>query len=183
MTPNIKSLLPDPIQDIFNLTGPEGSGVVEFVTSRVQFALFIAIGILVLFAVVYALIASFKYIRSQGDPGEIEEAQKAIKAIFMGLAALMVAIIGIVLIFVFFGMKLPETELIQTCISAPNSIGCTVCKDDSSVNGCQFCEAVYRAQANGTLRDANLDGVLGEADIRAVRQIDGLYGNGNTCVE
>ena len=71
------TLLPEEIQGIFDLLGPDGSGAVGFVVSRIQLGLFIAIGVLVLFAVVYALIRAFKYIRSQGGPGDIEEAQKA----------------------------------------------------------------------------------------------------------
>jgi len=153
MKPYIDSLLPDPILDIFGLMGPEGSGVVGFVTSRVQLALFIAIGVLVLVAVVYALVAAFKYIKSQGDPGKIEEAQKAIKAIFMGLAALMIAIIGIVLIFVFFGANMPKTDLIQTCISSPDSQGCTECKQNLNSTRCQYCEDAYKMKANGSIGD------------------------------
>jgi hypothetical protein len=183
MKPQISSLLPAPIQEMFDLMGPGGSGAVDFVVSRIQLALFIVVGALVLFAVIYALIASFKYIRSQGDPNEIEEAQKAIKAIFMGLGALMIGIIGIVLVFVFFGLSAPQTALSQVCISAAGSPGCTACQSDADSNLCQFCEAIYRAEADGTLRDANHDGLINDDDIRTVRQIDGLFANGNDCVE
>lgn len=179
----IDSLLPDPIKDIFDLLGPQGSGAVGFVVSRVQLGLFIAIGLLVLFAVIYALISAFKYIRSQGDPGEMEEAQKAIKAIFFGLAAMIIAIIGIVLVFVFFGASLPQTDLFQVCVSAPGSVGCQKCQQDSSISTCQFCEEVYKSQANKTLNDINRDGQLDNTDIMAVREINNLLGDGKNCVE
>lgn len=177
------TLLPDNIQRIFDLLGPDGSGAVGFIVSRIQLALFIAIGVLVLVAVVYALISAFKYIRSQGDPGEIEEAQKAIKAIFFGIAAMLIAIIGIVLVFVFFGLGTPEPELFQVCVSAPASVGCDVCKDDNTATACNFCEAVYEAQSTKRLPDVNGDGVLSYIDVRAVTEINGINGDGRNCVE
>ena len=180
---NNNTLFPQEIQNIFDLFGPSGSGVVSFVVSRIQLALFIAIGFLVLVAVVYALIAAFKYIRSQGDPGEIEEAQKAIKAIFFGIAAMLIAIIGIVLVFVFFGVGVPEPELFQTCVSAPNSVGCQSCRQDGNLNVCQFCEEIYQEQASRRLTDINDDGVLDTTDIKAVAEISGLTGDGKNCVE
>ncbi|MEI7578951.1 MAG: hypothetical protein WCJ58_02800 [bacterium] len=183
MLPQISAdLFPKFIQDVFDLMGPGGSNAVNFVVGRVQLALFIVVGGLVLVAVVYALIASFKYIRSQGDPGQIEEAQKAIKAIFFGLGSLVIAIIGIVLIFVFFGLKAPTPTVAQTCISAPGSIGCQSCQENSKGNICVFCEAIYAAVANSTLNDVNGDGVIDQTDIKVVRQINGLTGNGFACV-
>jgi len=75
-----QNLLPPQIIEIFNLLGKEGAGAAGFLTSRIQLALVIALGAVVLVAVVYAILAAFKYISSQGDAGKIEEAQKAIKA-------------------------------------------------------------------------------------------------------
>lgn len=178
-----QTLLPDNIQEIFNLLGPEGSGVVPFIVSRVQLALFIAIGLLVLVAVIYALLSAFKYIRSQGDPGEIEEAQKAIKAIFFGLAAMLIAIIGIVLVFVFFGLGTPEPELFQVCVSAPNSVGCQRCQQDGQSNTCQFCEAAYQSLSTQRIPDTNGDGTLTEEDLVTITEIDGRVGNGRNCVD
>lgn len=52
---------------------------------------------------VYVIIrAAIKYIRSEGDEGKVEEAQKAIKTVFMGVGALLVGIVGLVIILVFF---------------------------------------------------------------------------------
>lgn len=178
-----QTLFPENIQEIFDLLGPQGSGVVPFIVSRVQLALFIAIGLLVLVAVFYALLSAFKYIRSQGDPGEIEEAQKAIKAIFFGLAAMLIAIIGIVLVFVFFGLGTPEPELFQTCLSAPNSIACQRCQQDGQSNTCQFCEAAYEALSTRRIPDTNGDGQLSEQDLLTLTEIDGRIGNGRNCVE
>ncbi|KXK09722.1 MAG: hypothetical protein QY330_02650 [Candidatus Dojkabacteria bacterium] len=144
-----QSLLPAQIADIFNLTGPDGSGSAQFVTSRVQLALVIALGIVVLIAVVYAIMAAIKYIQSQGDSGKIEEAQKSITAIFMGIAAMLLAIVGIVLVFVFFGASRPDPNLFQTCLSAPNSVGCKACLADPADSVCTGCEAEYEAFAKG----------------------------------
>jgi uncharacterized membrane protein len=177
------TLLPDPLQEIFDMLGPEGSGSVQFIASRVQLALFIAIGLLVLVAVIYALISSFKYIRSQGDPNEIEQAQKAIKAIFFGLAAMMVAIIGIVLVFVFFGVSLPQTDVYQVCVSAPASVGCQRCKQDKTINTCIFCEEAYKSLSSRTIPDLNRDGTLDSKDILLLREINGVFGDGRNCIE
>jgi hypothetical protein len=63
------SFLPEQILSLFDLLGPQGTGTATFITSRVRVGLFIALGVIILVAVVYALLASFKYIQSQGDPG------------------------------------------------------------------------------------------------------------------
>ncbi|KXK26784.1 MAG: hypothetical protein TR69_WS6001000805 [candidate division WS6 bacterium OLB20] len=142
-----QSLLPDQIGDIFGLLGEEGIGASGFVTSRIQLGLVLALGAVVLIAVVYAIMAAIKYIQSQGDAGKIEEAQKAIQAIFFGIGAMLIAIVGIVLVFVFFGANRPDPALYQVCLSAPNSEGCRSCTGevDDSQALCNSCEALYQA--------------------------------------
>lgn len=148
------SFLPEQILSLFNLLGPDGSGTAAFIVSRVRVGLFIALGVIIVVAVIYALLASFKYIQSQGDPGKIEEAQKAIKAIFMGIAAMMIAIVGVILVFVFFGTSPVEPNLYQTCLSAPNSVGCDSCRAEG-INGgdCRTCEGLYAEVARGGTLD------------------------------
>jgi hypothetical protein len=123
-------LLPKPIQDLFGLLGEEGAGTGEFVSSRLQMVLLLGLGAIVLVAVVFSALSAFKYISSQGDPGKIEEAGKAVQAIFLGIAVLFVAIVGIVLVFVFFGADIFTSAVYQTCISAANSQGCLACQAD-----------------------------------------------------
>ncbi|KXK26786.1 MAG: hypothetical protein TR69_WS6001000807 [candidate division WS6 bacterium OLB20] len=163
-----QSLLPDQIGDIFNLLGPEGSGSANFVTSRVQLGLVLALGAVVLIAVVYAIMAAIKYIQSQGDAGKIEEAQKAIQAIFFGIGAMLIAIVGIVLVFVFFGANRPDPALYQVCLSAPNSAGCESCLNNDAATDadgtysntlCGQCEAAYDCLArNGSNCDSEASG-------------------------
>lgn len=140
-------LLPEQITNIFNLLGTDGRQTASFISSRVRVGLIIALALLILVAVVYALIAAFKYIQSQGDPGKIEEAQKAIKAIFYGIAAMMIGIVGIVLVFVFFAARRPDPSLFQSCLSAPNGDACKACTDTDTSNDtlCTDCEAQYAA--------------------------------------
>lgn len=142
------NLLPDQISNIFGLLGEDGGLTASFITGRVRVGLIIALALLILVAVIYALLAAFKYIQSQGDPGKIEEAQKAIKAIFYGVAAMMIGIVGIVLVFVFFSATRPAAELYQVCLSAPNSDGCQNCidegEDETAANLCFQCEEDYR---------------------------------------
>lgn len=61
----------------------------------------IFIGIIVV--AVYVIIKSaLKYIRSEGEEAKVQEAQKAIKTVFVGVAALFIGILGIVLVLAFF---------------------------------------------------------------------------------
>jgi hypothetical protein len=156
------SLLPQQIIEIFNLLGPQGSGAAGFVTSRIQLALVIALGAVVLVAVVYSIIAAFKYISSQGDAGKIEEAQKAIRAIFLGIAAMLIAIVGIVLVFVFFGAARPDPSLYQVCLSAPNSIGCAACYADTdpaaTTSNCFKCDQDYVLLSKGQIPNQSYSG-------------------------
>ena len=146
------SLLPDSILNIFSLLGTDGRQTASFLSSRVRVGLIVALAILILVAVVYALIAAFKYIQSQGDPGKIEEAQKAIKAIFFGIAAMMIGIVGIVLVFVFFSATRPDASLFQTCLSEPNSGACQDCIDNGrDGTTCSTCEAAYEADDTATI--------------------------------
>ncbi len=62
--------------------------------------IFVAI---IIFSIYVIIKAAIKYIRSEGDPGKIEEAQKAIKSVFIGIAALFVGLIGIIIVIAFFG--------------------------------------------------------------------------------
>ena len=145
-TPRPNSFLPPAIQEIFGLLGDEGEDTASFVTARVRTGLYIALGLIVLVAVVYSLIAAFKYIQSQGDPGKIEEAQKAIKAIFFGIAAMFIAIVGIVLVFVFFNFSPPDATLGQACISDSNSLGCQACQSNDR-ELCDTCNLYFQDPA------------------------------------
>lgn len=142
------SILPKQLMEILQILGPGGICATDYINSRVQLVLFLVLGGLVLISVVYALIAAFKYIKSEGDPGEMEKAQKSIKAIFFGLAAMIIAIIGIVLVFVIFGAKPTNPELFQTCISAAESVGCKACREDTSSDDCTTCEDAYQEVCN-----------------------------------
>jgi fumarate reductase subunit D len=137
-----ESPLPDAITQLLGLLGPSGICASEYITARVQFVLTLALGGIILVAVVYALMAAFKYVSSQGESGKMEDAQKSIKAIFIGIAAMIIAIVGIILVFAVFGAKPSSPELYQTCVSAPSSAACTSCKKDGAVgsNPCALCE-------------------------------------------
>ncbi len=61
----------------------------------------IFIGIIIIS--IYIIIkAALKYIRSEGDETKIQESQKAIKSVFIGIAALFVGVIGIIIVLAFF---------------------------------------------------------------------------------
>ncbi len=137
------SVFPPELLALLNITGPSGICAADYINSRARLALFMVLGALVLISVVYALLAAFKYIRSEGDPGKMEEAQKSIKAIFFGIAAMIIAIIGIVLVFVIFGAKPTNPNIFQTCINASSSEGCKACQRSVDDPVCQACEADY----------------------------------------
>jgi heme/copper-type cytochrome/quinol oxidase subunit 2 len=139
--------LPDSLTKLLGLVGPSGICASDYITSRVQFVLILALGGIVLVAVVYAMIAAFKYVSSQGEAGKMEDAQKSIKAIFIGIAAMIIAIVGIILVFAVFGAKPADPSLYQTCINAPTSAACTSCKTNGYVEGnpCAVCESGIKA--------------------------------------
>jgi len=140
------TFLPPALQALFDLLGVGGSGTATFITNRVQFAIYVILGLIILVAVAYSIMAGIKYIRSEGDPGKIEEAQKSIKAILMGIAAIFVGILGIILVYVIFNQTINPSSLPQVCISAGDSVGCkqytTYGIDDTVV---QWCEGVYKS--------------------------------------
>jgi len=157
------TFLPKAVQDLFDLMGIGGVNTATFVTERVQFAIYFVLGLVILVAVVYSIMAGIKYIRSEGDPGKIEEAQKSIKAILMGIAAIFVGVLGIILIFVIFNQTATSPSLAQVCISAGNSVGCRRFTDkDINDEVVQWCEGVYKIASSKKDGDFIFpDGLLG----------------------
>ncbi|MEO6728961.1 MAG: hypothetical protein ABIM99_03500 [Candidatus Dojkabacteria bacterium] len=82
-----------------------GKPAVDAAVALVRLALqLVFVGIIVIS--IYIIIrAAVKYIRSEGDESKIQEAQKAIKSVFIGIAALFIGIIGIVIILAFFNVS------------------------------------------------------------------------------
>lgn len=151
------SFLPESLAKLLGLVGPGGVCASQYITSRVQFVLVLALGGIVLVAVAYALMAAFKYVRSEGESGKMEEAQKSIKAIFIGIAAMIIAVVGIVLVFAVFGAKPADPALYQTCINAPTSAACTSCKESGYVanNKCAKCEDAITKYCKTTAQSAS----------------------------
>lgn len=82
--------------------GQTGTDVANSAANTIQLLLsLIFVGIIIV-AVYIIIKAAIKYIRSEGDESKVKEAQKAIKTVFVGVAALFVGILGIVLILAFF---------------------------------------------------------------------------------
>lgn len=138
------SLLPPEILELLGLLGPQGVCASQYIQDRTRFAFFLVLGGLVIASVVYSIIAAYKYITSQGDTGKIEEANKSIKAIFMGIAAMVVGIVGMVIVFTVVGASPTNPALFQVCINAPSSEGCKVCQDNMSDPVCTECEKQYK---------------------------------------
>jgi len=142
------SLLPAALQSLLDLMGPNGQNTGTFISGKVQFVIYLVMGMIILVAVVYSILAGIKYIRSEGDPGKIEEAQKSIKSILMGVAAIFVGILGIVLVYVIFGVGIISPSTPEVCISANNSVGCYYFtkQGGAGINEVvvQWCEALYK---------------------------------------
>ncbi len=81
------------------VTGDKGALINSTVTSAMT-VMFIAVFVV---AVFYTFMAAIKYIRSEGNEQKVEEAKNAVKAVLFGVAAMFIAIIGILLINAFFG--------------------------------------------------------------------------------
>lgn len=141
-------ILPKEITDLLGILGPEGVCASQYVNNRVKFVFFLVLGGLVVASVVYSIIAAYKYITSQGDTGKIEEANKSIKAIFMGIAAMVVGIVGMVIVFTVVGARPTNPALFQTCINAPASEGCKACQENIDSDLCGKCERIYEEVCN-----------------------------------
>jgi len=128
-----QSLLPSFMQELID--NWEGTSTTDKITGLVRLALTLAFGVVILIAVAFSIIAAIKYIRSQGDAGQVEEANKAIKAIFQGVAMMFVGIIGVILVFFVFEVAIPDPSLPNVCVQYPESIGCRICSEGTEKDG------------------------------------------------
>lgn len=98
------------INDALCGTGDTSDVALETATATISLfqlvtsLIFIAIIIIAVYVIVKAAI---KYIRSEGDESKVQEAQKAIKTVFIGIAALFIGILGVVLVLAFFQVAGP----------------------------------------------------------------------------
>ncbi len=150
------SILPKQIDDLLNSVKPGDSA--NYVTSRVKFALYLLLAGVVLVAVVYAILAAYKYIQSQGDPGKIGEAQKAIKAIFFGVGAMAVGVVGIILVSVFFDFDIiTDPNIQQVCLSFPGEYACEYCSANPDNSNCIACETALKGTDAGVALPGECD--------------------------
>lgn len=84
-------------------TGVSADTTSETIKSTFNLIVSLIFVAIIIFSIYVIIKAAVKYIRSEGDPAKIEEAQKAIKSVFIGIAALFVGLIGIIIIIAFFG--------------------------------------------------------------------------------
>jgi ABC-type Fe3+ transport system permease subunit len=80
------------------LSDNDGDGPVGWAKDRVKWALTILFVVVFIIAIVYSALAAIKFISSQGDASKLEESKGAVKAILMGFAAMIIAIVGIFII-------------------------------------------------------------------------------------
>ncbi len=78
-------------------TGPPGT-TTRFFLNLLTNGLILLFVSIILIAIVYAALAGLKYIRSQGETEKVEEAQNALKSIFIGVASVFVGVIVVALI-------------------------------------------------------------------------------------
>ncbi len=78
---------------------PEGPGQpTKFIVDLVTNALMLLFVGIILVAIFYSAMAGLKYIRSQGEQEEVEQAQESIKSVLIGIAAVFVGVIAVLLI-------------------------------------------------------------------------------------
>ncbi|MBN2015417.1 hypothetical protein JW766_01155 [Candidatus Dojkabacteria bacterium] len=82
-------------------TGQEGP--VAWAKVRVQWGLTILFVVVFIVAIIYSAMAGIKFMSSQGDASKLEESKAAVKAILMGFAAMIIAIVGIFVVLWLFG--------------------------------------------------------------------------------
>ncbi|GIW58875.1 MAG: hypothetical protein KatS3mg086_160 [Candidatus Dojkabacteria bacterium] len=91
-----------------------GADAVNDLISLAQFGLTLVFVGIIAIAVYVVIKASIKYIRSEGEQEKVVEAQKAIKQVFAGLAALFIGLIGLVIILTIFNATGAAGGAVQT---------------------------------------------------------------------
>jgi hypothetical protein len=122
---NAESYVPEPLQ---GLTDNLGFGTSSFLSSRISNLFLIAFIVLTVFAVGYLAFSAFKFIQSRGDSSKQEEARKGVESILLGFVVTFVGLSGVVIVFVLFGAGFPPIATYQSCLSAPDSVGCESCE-------------------------------------------------------
>lgn len=131
--------------------GKNGIGLADFISSRVEYILALMFGLILLLVLVNSMLVAYRFITSQGKKEETDKAKRGLRAIFEGVIGFFVAIAGIVIIFSFFGVGVPDVALSQTCISSVGSVGCKACQEDINSELCKFCEAQYKRIESGEI--------------------------------
>jgi heme/copper-type cytochrome/quinol oxidase subunit 2 len=105
LPPVLKDIPTYPVKDLPN----NASKIVTSVLTIMFIVVFVV-------AVFYTFMAAIKYIRSEGNEQKVEEAKNAIKAVLFGVAAIFIAIVGILLINAFFNGGAAGTDAFSTAI-------------------------------------------------------------------
>jgi hypothetical protein len=89
------------LEGLINNPLPNDAGAdttADFVVGLVKNGLILVFAVVVLIGVVYAALAGYKYIRSEGDADEVQGAQEAIKSVLIGVGAAFVGVLAIIII-------------------------------------------------------------------------------------
>jgi len=70
----------------------------KFVIGALTNALILLFVFVIIAAIIFAILAGFKYIQSQGDAEKVKEAQEALKSVLIGVATVFLGVIGVVII-------------------------------------------------------------------------------------
>lgn len=81
----------------------DGSTTINVIATLVQLGLSLIFVVIIAIAIFYIIKSAITYIQSEGNEEKVTEAQKAIKAVFIGIGALFVGILGLVLLITIFG--------------------------------------------------------------------------------
>lgn len=119
--------LPFGCQDGGTGTFGQGDIAASYIMPRLQLVLSLVFVGIILVAIVYVVRAAIQYIQSQGNPEEIENATKSIRAVFIGIGALFVGIAGILLVITFFGSDITGASqgFDVSCLDDPTQPQCS----------------------------------------------------------
>lgn len=93
----LRELLGGVVKLNFIPTGTPGT-TTKFLINLLTNGLILLFTGIIIVAIVYAALAGLKYIRSQGESEKVEEAQNALRSVFIGVASVFIGIIGVVVI-------------------------------------------------------------------------------------
>jgi succinate dehydrogenase/fumarate reductase cytochrome b subunit len=111
-------------------SGPPGT-TTKFVLNILTNGMILLFTAVIIIAIVYSVLAGLKYIRSQGEADKVEEAQNALKAVFIGVITVFVGVIVVVIVSGIFSNQGADQVRAALCTFIEPTVSATECARNS----------------------------------------------------